>query len=91
MTATARKVFDDMARAGVAVDTHVCNDMLHVRLKVGDAARAKALMTRMDAAGMPLDGFSFNTVIMLYIRKSRWGARVSRRTSVTVIIFELSA
>jgi pentatricopeptide repeat protein len=69
MTATARKVFDDMARAGVAVDTHVCNAMLHVRLKVGDAARAEALMTRMYTAGVPLDRFSFNTVITLYVRK----------------------
>jgi pentatricopeptide repeat protein len=55
MTATARKVFDDMARAEVAMNTHVCNAMLHLRLMVKDSGRAEALMTRMDAAGVPLD------------------------------------
>jgi pentatricopeptide repeat protein len=43
--------------------------MLHVCLKAGDAARAESFMTRMDAAGVPLDGFSFNALIPLYVRK----------------------
>ncbi|KAF0915357.1 hypothetical protein E2562_035848 [Oryza meyeriana var. granulata] len=69
MMATTRKVFDEMARAGVAMNTHVYNAMLHVCLKVGDAALAKSLMTKMDATSVPLDRFSFNTMIALYCRK----------------------
>jgi hypothetical protein len=41
MTATARKVFDDMARARVAMNTHVCNAMLYVRLMLRDSRRAR--------------------------------------------------
>ena len=63
MTATARRVFDEMAMAGLAINTHVYNAMLHMCLKAGHAARAEALVTRMDAAGLPLDRFSYNTVI----------------------------
>jgi hypothetical protein len=44
--------------------------MLHVCLKAGDAAGAKpSFMMSMDAAGVPLDGFSFNALIPLYVRK----------------------
>nr|XP_051227648.1 uncharacterized protein LOC127345241 [Lolium perenne] len=49
LTATAPKVFDEMARGGIGMNTHVYNAMLHMCLRAG---RADALMTRMDAAGM---------------------------------------
>ncbi|KAM0842213.1 hypothetical protein ACQ4PT_058504 [Festuca glaucescens] len=58
MTATVRKVFDEMGCARIAV----CNAMLHVCAKARDATRAQPLMMRMDAAGVPLDRFSFGIV-----------------------------
>jgi hypothetical protein len=48
MKGTVRKVFDDMAHDGVAMNTDVCTAMLYVRLMFRDSRRAEALMTRMD-------------------------------------------
>ncbi|KAK1661043.1 hypothetical protein QYE76_049202 [Lolium multiflorum] len=62
MAATARNVFDKMGCAWVAMNTHVCNGMLHLCFNARDATLAQELMTRMDAAGVRLDRFSFNIV-----------------------------
>ncbi|KAM0927529.1 hypothetical protein ACQ4PT_002938 [Festuca glaucescens] len=69
MTATARKVFDDMARAGAPSTRTLATTCCTCASRRGDAARSELLMTSMDTAGMPLDRFWFNTVIALYIRK----------------------
>ncbi|KAM0889417.1 hypothetical protein ACQ4PT_027696 [Festuca glaucescens] len=58
-----------MGCAGIAMNTHVCNTMLHVCAKARDATRAQALMMRMDAAGVPLDHVFFDIVCGLWKMK----------------------
>jgi hypothetical protein len=63
MTATARKVLDEKGCAVVAMNTHVCIAICCTCASI--PTRAQALVTRMDAAGVPLDRFVFGIVIML--------------------------
>ncbi|KAJ1261050.1 hypothetical protein BS78_10G278700 [Paspalum vaginatum] len=51
MAASACKVFEEMAKPGFAINTHVYNAMLHVCLKAGDAARVEALLRKLCEDG----------------------------------------
>ncbi|ERN10234.1 hypothetical protein AMTR_s00171p00059960 [Amborella trichopoda] len=70
LTATLWKIHERMVEIGIMFNTHVYNAMIHACYISGDVEKAEKLVKDMDERRVPLDLFSYNTLIALFAKRA---------------------